>query len=248
MRAEIELLVQLQGLDLTVARLKTGKKVLAAQAAEAERAADRAREKLEDRKSQTTSFQTALDSREIDLKETESRIARLEVQINTVKTNKEYAALQHEILGLKANLSKLEDDILQMMDQIETDRVALDDITRESEAAEAAAKERKEAIENALGDADARIERLARERAELTAKIPPKYLSPYERLLRKGDDRAMAACRGFVCEACRMSLTANTVSLLMAGDKLIFCHSCGRILYLARDEDVHGGIGAGRKV
>jgi predicted nucleic acid-binding Zn-ribbon protein len=44
-----------------------------------------------------------------------------------------------------------------------------------------------------------------------------------------------------------MSLTTNTVSLLMGGDKLVYCHSCGRILFLADDEDLTGVAGAGRK-
>jgi hypothetical protein len=33
----------------------------------------------------------------------------------------------------------------------------------------------------------------------------------------------------------------------MGGDKLIYCQSCGRILYIAEDEDLTGVAGAGRK-
>jgi len=248
MRNEIELLIHLQELDLTAARLKAGKKDLAAQAADAERKAGVARQRLESKGSEAISFRTALDSREVDLKQIEDKMARLDVQLNTVKTNKEYAALQHEIQGLKADQSKIEDEILQMMDQIESDKTNVENLTREVEQAEKDEKARKQAIDTAIKDADARLARLAAERAELTARIPLSFLSPYERLLRKGDGKAMAACRNFVCEGCRMALTANTVNLLMRGDALIYCHSCGRILYLARDEDIHGGIGAGRKI
>lgn len=246
MREEIGRLIQLQNLDQTIKKLNATKKELTAEAVEADRKSGADKRNAADRAEESKSFRAAMHKREAELKAIEAKIDRLQTQLNTVKTNKEYAALQHEITGLKADSSRLEDEILRMLEQVEADGIELKRLAAESDKAAQAAKERKQAIETALADADARIERLKKERGELAAGIPAEYLAPYNRLLRKGDGRAMAACRSFVCEGCRMSLTANTVNLLMAGNRLVYCHSCGRILYLADDEDVHGGIGAGR--
>jgi hypothetical protein len=247
MREEIKMLIQLQELDTAVRSLKLTKEKLAKDAAEADRAAQAEKQTLADRSSEAKSFRMALDKRELDLKEAEGRIKKLEVQLNTVKTNKEYAAFQHEILGLKADKSRIEDEILKMFEQSEQQQKEIKQLAAKAEDAASAVRERKKAMETALQDADARIARVQKERAELSEKIPPGFRNPYERLLKRSDGRAMAACRNYVCSGCRMSLTTNIVSLLMGGDKLVFCQSCGRILYIADDEDLTGVAGAGRK-
>ena len=247
MREEIKMLIQLQELDATVRKLKLAKEKLAKEAAESDRAAQAGKQSLTDKSAEAKSFRVALNKREMDLKDIEERIKKLEVQLNTVKTNKEYAAFQHEIFGLKADKSRIEDEILKMFEQAEQQQKEITLLTAKASEADAAASERRKAIQAALQDADARVARVQTERAELSGKIPPAFRSPYERLLTRSDGRAMAACRNYVCSGCRMQLTANTVSLLMGGDKLIYCQSCGRILYLAEDEDLTGVAGAGRK-
>jgi hypothetical protein len=247
MREEIKMLVQLQELDSTVQKLKLSKEKLVKDAAEVDQAAQAEKQTLTDKSTEAKSFRKALDKRELDLKEAEERIKNLEAQLNTIKSNKEYAAFQHEILGLKADKSRIEDEILKMFDQSEQQQKEIKLLAAKADEAAASVAARRKAIETALQDADARIERVQKERAELSAKIPPSFRNPYERLLKRSDGRAMAACRNYVCSGCRMSLTTNTVSLLMGGDKLIFCQSCGRILYLAEDEDLTGVASAGRK-
>ena len=247
MREEIKLLIQLQELDQAVGKLKATKEKLLAEAAETEQLATTAKQDTENRHEDSKSFRAATQLREIELKESEAKIARLDVQLNTVKTNKEYTAIQHEIAGLKADGSRIEDEILKMLEQVEADEAEVKNLADRAVKMTKAAQERRLVIDTALNDANAGIDRINTERKELAVKIPAKFLMPYERFRAKSDGKAMAACRGFVCDACRMALTANTVNRLMAGTELVYCHSCGRILYIADDEDIHGGIGAGRR-
>ena len=186
MREEIKMLIQLQELDATVRRLKQTKEKLAKEAAEVDRAAQAEKQTLTDKSSEAKSFRMALDKRELDLKEVEGRIKKLEVQLNTVKSNKEYAAFQHEILGLKADKSRIEDEILKMFEQSEQQQKEIKQLAAKAEDAAAAVSERKKAIQTALQDADARVERVQKERTELSAKIPPAFRNPYERLLTAG--------------------------------------------------------------
>ena len=246
MREDMRLLIELQNLDRTTVALNTTKRKLVADAIEIRRQAEVEKESLESRSGEKQVQRVEMQKLEVGLKAIDEKIGHYEVQLNTVKTNKEYTALQHEIGSLSADKSRIEDEVLRMMEQLETEEQTLKDLTARAEATEVAAAEKRRSIDLALSDADARIERIKGERSALTEKIPAEFLSRYERLQRKAGGKAMAACRSFVCDGCRMALTANTVNLLMAGNELIHCHSCGRILYIADDEDVHGGIGAGR--
>lgn len=247
MREELKQLVQLQELDSTLRNLQITRLKLARDAADADHGAENAKRDFHSLADEAKNVRKEMDKREMNLKDIEAKINKLETQLNTVKTNKEYSALQHEILGLKADKSRAEDEILKMMEQVEAGQKSIKEAEKRSEEEAAKAREKKHAIEVALQDAEARVEQLKKERAELAGKISPTYLAPYERLLHRTDGRAMVPCRNFVCSGCRMSLTANTVSLLMGGDKIVNCHSCGRILYLAEGEDMTNIATAGRK-
>jgi len=239
-------LIKLQALDETINKLRATRAKLVRDAAEVERAAEKAQQELEKGVGDTRSAKIFVDKRDVDLKSVEARITRLSTQLNAVKTNKEYSAIQHEILNAKEEESKIEDEIISMMVEAEQQEKRIENLKRNAAAAEEEVARRKQAIAHGLEDADARITRISEERAELARQIIPKYIQPYERLLRGKGGHALAACRNFVCQQCRMSLTANTVNLLMAGSGLVFCHSCGRILYLPEDEELDGGRGAGR--
>ena len=247
MREELKQLIQLQRLDETLRKLQDTKQQLPKQIAEAQRSAAAEKQSLDDHTAEAKAFRKAMDKREGDLKELEGKINKLEVQLNTASSNKEYSTFQHEILGLKADKSRAEDDILKMYDQIESQQAQVKQSAQRLSEAEKAGLERKKSLEAGIADADARIEAMKKERAAFTQTLSPAFLEPYERLRKKGDGRAMAACRNYVCMGCRMSLTANTISLLMMGDKLITCQSCGRILFMAEGEDLTGIATAGRK-
>lgn len=239
-------LIALQELDEEIRKLKLTRQQLVADGARVQHAVERAARDLNTGLSDTKSFRAAIDNREGNLKDVEAQINRLSIQLNTIKTNKEYAAIQHELLDAKEKQSRFEDEILAMMDELETRQKETVQLKETAAQAKEEAERRQHAIEEAVGDADTRIVRKTGERTALAQRIAPVFLQPYERLLRNKGGRALAPCRSFVCAGCRMSLTANTVNLLMSHDELIYCHSCRRILYIPEDEDPQGGVGAGR--
>ena len=243
----LALLVRLQELDGSIRKLESTRTQLARERDDAQRDVEAARRTFHLGTEAARSMRATVDKRDGDLRQIEAAIKKLSTQLNTIKTNKEYAAIQHEILGAKANQSKLEDEVLAMMDEIESRQRTIRELEAKAKNAEAELAKRKEAIAKAIADAGARISRLQKEREQLVRTIPAGLLQPYERLAKGTYGQALSACRNFICARCRMSLTANTVNLLMAANKLIFCQSCGRILYLPEDEDTRGGEGAGRK-
>ena len=243
----IRLLAKLQALDETIRKLQATKSQLAQDDVDVQSRAQAAREALEASKRNMTDFRAQMDKRDGDLKTSEEKIKKLSTQLNTVKTNKEYSAIQHEILNAKAEKSGIEDDILTMMEDVDSHHQKIKECEDAAKKADEEIQNKRQAIQAAIADADARIQRIEEERTKLADTIPANLLASYERLTKgKPNTQAMAACRNFVCQGCRMSLTANTVNLLMGANKLVYCKSCGRILYLPEDEDIDGGRGAGR--
>lgn len=70
--------------------------------------------------------------------------------------------------------------------------------------------------------------------AEIRANIPPQILGHYDRLVARGK-KGVAAVRNQVCTGCHMRLPIGTINVLMHGEDIQLCDSCGRYLYLPEE-------------
>lgn len=71
--------------------------------------------------------------------------------------------------------------------------------------------------------------------AELRQIIPNPFLGHYDRL-RARDKKGLAAVRNQVCMGCHMRQPMGKITVIMRGEDIQLCDSCGRYLYL--DEPV----------
>jgi predicted nucleic acid-binding Zn-ribbon protein len=67
--------------------------------------------------------------------------------------------------------------------------------------------------------------------AELRATIPPPILGHYDRL-RARDKKGVAIVRNQSCTGCHMRVPIGLITVLMRGEDVQLCESCGRYLYL----------------
>lgn len=67
--------------------------------------------------------------------------------------------------------------------------------------------------------------------AELRGKIPQPVLAHYDRL-RVREKKGVAVVRNQVCSGCHMHVPIGQISMLMRGEDVQLCESCGRYLYL----------------
>jgi predicted nucleic acid-binding Zn-ribbon protein len=71
--------------------------------------------------------------------------------------------------------------------------------------------------------------------AELRAKIPQPILGHYDRLRARGK-KGVAPVRNQVCTGCHMRVPIGQVTVLMRGEDIQLCETCGRYLYMAETE------------
>jgi hypothetical protein len=67
--------------------------------------------------------------------------------------------------------------------------------------------------------------------AELRGNIPPVIVGHYERLRVRGK-KGIALVRNQVCTGCHMHVPIGQITMLMRGEDVQLCESCGRYLYL----------------
>jgi len=179
------------------------------------------------------------DRLELELKSREEHIAKYRAALNTAKTNKEYAAILTELNTSKADNSKLENQILELMKNIDSDE---SDCTQIKEQI----NEEKTRLEEVRSESESKSVEFEKEIAEIQTEwdqesknIPAESLNTFKRVAETYDGEAIAKVEqqdsrsdSFTCGGCYMGLTAETVNQLMTKDDIIRCPSCTRILIL----------------
>jgi predicted nucleic acid-binding Zn-ribbon protein len=67
--------------------------------------------------------------------------------------------------------------------------------------------------------------------ADLRTKVPPPILGHYDRLRARGK-KGVAIVRNQSCTGCHMHVPIGMITVLMRGEDVQLCESCGRYLYL----------------
>lgn len=214
-------------------RVVTGPKTIAArQAAQAKREAE-----LEAARKALQVEKVMLSQREHQLKGQQSKCDDLRVKLNTVKKNDEYSLIMKALQSEGQSIQQTEEQILESMGRVETMTAQL--AVREAEvkqAAEDAAKfvaEIQAQIDSGkaqLADMDARI--VAAEEV-----IPEDERDRYRRNVKQRAADALAEVEGSACTGCYTTVTSQMMNELIAAQSLVFCKSCGRILYLAEEAE-----------
>jgi len=168
---------------------------------------------------------------ELDVGTRAESIARLKTQQYQTRKNDEFQAIGHEIERYQTEISKIEDDELELM--VEADKIKADLAEEEKKAAAV-----KESIARQTADLDekskalkSRLEELTKERADLAGKIDEDVLTRFERLFNSKGDAAVVAIEHGVCTGCHMKVTTATAAEARAGKEIVSCENCGRILY-----------------
>lgn len=169
--------------------------------------------------------------KEMDLGSREEKIKKLQVQLYSLKSNKEYQAMELEIKGLKADKSVLEEEILKLMDGIESVRSK---VTQEKEALakeEKVYKDETAALKQKNSQLQGQVAALEDKRKTYVPGVDPKILPQYERILAKRDGLALVPVINNSCGGCHLELPPQVVNEVHMQDKIHTCESCARILY-----------------
>lgn len=180
---------------------------------------------------------------ELDLKGRDEQIGKLRSQLNLARTNKEYSALLTELNTAKADDSKLETQVLELMKNKEADEAACEEIKQQIEEQKAKVEEVRKDSEVKAVELEKDVEEIQQEWNAAIQGIPVDALRIFERVAETYDGEAMAEIEqpqdngAYSCGGCYMGIPAEVVNILSgARDDIIRCTSCTRILYLKDKE------------
>lgn len=179
------------------------------------------------------------DRLELELKERDAYITKLRSQLNLARTNKEYSAILTELNTAKADDSKLENQVLDLMKNLEADQAACLEIQKQIEEQKSRVDQVRTEAEVKAAEYQKDIDAIQAEWEEAARQIPAEVLNLFVRVAETYDGEAMAAIEksdehssSYSCGGCFMGLPAEMVNILSTKDEIIRCTNCTRILYL----------------
>jgi uncharacterized protein len=232
MSPDLDRLIKLQHLDTTI---HDARQTIAAhpqrlagvetRLAEAQATVESARQRLK----------TNQDTRralEKDAAVYQSRLTKFKDQLASVKTNREYTAMQHEIATAQNELGAAEEKVLERM--MEGDAIAAD--LKEAEAALAARQKQAETERRELDDdltaVQASLAKSVDSRAALIKELEPRLVSLFEQVAKARRGVALcSATRDGLCSVCHVRLRPAVFQQVRHNDTIVQCDSCQRILY-----------------
>ncbi|MFA5553509.1 MAG: C4-type zinc ribbon domain-containing protein [Phycisphaerae bacterium] len=195
---------------------------------------------LESKKEEIMLTKVQADRLELELKSRDDAVNHLRAALNTSKTNKEYAAVLTQLNTTRADNSKIESQILDLMKDIEIDEQECKKIEEQIEDQKKILEHTRAEAENLGTKYQAEIDQIQAEWESASKEIPADALEVFKRVAETYDGEALAIIEeqegktsAYSCGGCFMGLTHETVNLLMTKDDIIRCPICSRILVLA---------------
>ena len=172
---------------------------------------------------------------ENNIEDIERRIAEIEARLydGSVTNPRELEAYQEERTNLTENRGEAEDRLLEIMIESDDTQALLD---RAKELFERIDDERTRevaSLRSRHAEVSSELPDFIERRASLVSEHAPMTLAIYEqvRQLRGGQGAALVDRRG-LCQGCRLVIPTTELQKVRAGDEIVQCGSCSRILIL----------------
>ena len=176
---------------------------------------------------------------ELELQTKDEEINKLRVALNVAKSNKDYSAILTQLNINKADKSRLEDQILALMTQVDTDRTGCTDVETEITSEQEHLDQIMQKVEEKQKSLKEGLAKLESQYSQACQEVPDKERNLFVRLAERFDGEDVtevtelnARRAEYGCGGCFMKIPREMVNSLMSRDDVVICPTCGRILVL----------------
>lgn len=232
LKAQIQQLSRLQEFDSRIYTLKREKEEKPQEIKALEMSFEQKKQSLSVLEKKLLDLQKLRKDRELDEASKQENSRKLQGQLYSLKTNREYQAMLQQIEDAKADISMMEDKILEALDQIDQVKAEADQEKLKLKEEEKTFLSLKNAINDRIKEIDGLLAQQEALRTQILPAIDPKLLVQYERILQNRDGLAIVAVTHESCQGCNLTTPPQVVNLIKMYEHIVVCESCNRMLYV----------------
>jgi len=231
----LDLLVKIQKLDDDIKTTQSRIEKIPLERATLEKEIEKAQRNVIEKQTRIQNIRKDYKMKEGDLAENENKTNKLNQQTFAVKTNEEYRAIINEIDYLKQENKRIEDEMINLLEEEEKLKNTID--KTEDETEDFVSKRTSEIIELKKNE-----EELTEKSEQLQMSFDehynelPKNIRELYRNIKKVRGKVVCLIRDETCTGCYANLTPQFLNELKRGKEILLCDSCGRILIYTHAE------------
>ena len=237
MNSDLKQLIRLQAIDVSIQELRSRIDKFPGISKALDEKLRAAQSGLESAKENAKTNQGSRKKLESEISSTEGKISKYRDQMMAVKTNEEYRALQHEIEHAQSAIRKVEDDILNLMMEAETNQTDIKTAEVQLKADQVKVQNERKALEDENKRDLSALESYVKERKEIQATVSADLVSQYDRVRKHRGGIGVAPARNEVCEICQVRIRPQIYQEIKKNNQIIACDACQRILYNPENMD-----------
>ena len=230
-------LVELQHVETDIKINKAAIENLPAKLAEIDAELDHAEEIVNQNEALLKECNKKYRSCESDTKINRSKIKKSEEKLESVKNNKEYQSSLKEISELKSKNSKIEDDMIQYLDQMDEIECRIKSLKKDYKKNVEKTNIKKNAIKNQAKNDEQHLIKLYSEKDKIIESVQKDLMKKFLMVQKKQTDGvAIVQSKNSICGGCNMNIPPQMYNDLQRGNSLKFCPFCNRILYWKQEQ------------
>ena len=158
----------------------------------------------------------------------------------TINDPKELSNYQEEIQMYKNSNSKLEDEVLEIMEEQDMAKPEIEALKEEMVELDSVLKRTRSEMDEKLEVLKHNIEGLKKRKEAVVSRIPEDYLKRYNDLKTKKGGIAVSVIKDNFCNVCNMEIPSSEVERFVDSDQVYRCPICGRmsVLYTQDMDDI----------
>lgn len=215
-------------LDACHKQLESGPRRIAAH----EKIVTRKQAEIEAQKTKITEIQKAADQKNLQYRTNEQTVEDTKAKLNQAKSNVEFDVFKSQIASAEKANAGLEDEYLELLEQVDSEKTQLEVLNGELKDAESAVQKIKAEFAALEPQVKQQAAELEGELKEAEKCIPTKMMEMYRRLVGAHGPSSLAPLDANACSECFVELSPQNIVEVRTA-KIVFCKSCGRILYSA---------------
>jgi predicted nucleic acid-binding Zn-ribbon protein len=229
---EMQTLVRIQESDLETDDLNARAEAIPRESAALDAELADAKDSLSKAKERLKELEKQQRHEELILEDKNTLLKKYDTQLFALKTNKEHKAMLAEIDTVKAEISSTEERILEILTDLDYATEERASAEKALQDEEALVRDKKLQLEKELEEVKRNLTEREQLKQELIPRVDEDLYHLYERVRRaKKNGPGAVPVVNDSCGGCFMQIPAQVVNEVMAGDRIITCQSCSRILY-----------------
>lgn len=167
----------------------------------------------------------------INIKQSEDAIKKYEKQLDGVKNNREYDALNKEINLQRLEIQLSEKKMREFVDQVKAKKVTLDSVKERQVAKQAELEEKKLELAKIIEKTDKDESTLTIKSDKCRKKIETRLLHAYDTIRKRyRNGLAIVMVKRSACGGCFNQIPPQVQLEIAMHKKIIACEHCGRVL------------------